>query len=145
MTNERLVRALFGRFRDLNLLMLRESLRHGTVTVGDWSWSDRLCPIAHGLHDGAGVEHVKTVGRVWNLRRSCACAAEELGADAEDVWSFVAWWDACGREDWLLDHLDCLWQERLEDADAVQAVLGPRPESREWPPSAPIALQRAGR
>jgi hypothetical protein len=120
-----LVRDLFSRFENLNLLMLREDLRRGLAARGDWLSSGTLCPLAHGLSDGEVVRHLRCVSQAVNLEEACRVAGEHLGAPAQAVYRFVSLWDDSERHsaDWLLGQLDGLWLERLEDAECVQAVL----------------------
>ncbi|HMC64096.1 MAG TPA: hypothetical protein VKI65_04090, partial [Gemmataceae bacterium] len=56
--------------------------------------------------------------------QACHGAARYLGALPADVYRFVELWDQSCRQDWLLEQLDELWQERLADAESVQLILG---------------------
>jgi hypothetical protein len=120
-----LVRELFSRFENLNLLTLREDLRRGLAARGDWLSSGMLCPLAHGLSNGEVVRHLRCVSQAVHLEEACRVAGEQLGAPAEAVYRFVNLWDDSERHsaEWLQGQLDVLWLERLEDAECVQAVL----------------------
>jgi hypothetical protein len=120
-----LVRGLFSRFENLNLVMLREDLRRGLAARGDWLSSGSLCPLAHGLSDGEVVRQLRCLSQAVSLEEACCKAAAHLGAPAGDVHRFATLWDdsASFGPDWLFGQLDALWEERLEDADCVQAIL----------------------
>jgi len=121
----RLVRTLFGRFQNPNLLVLREDLRRGDVTQGDWSSIGTLCPLAHGLSAGRVIGELRRLSQAINLEEASVAAAKCLGVLPVDVYQFVRMWDDSGRlgVDWLAQRLDELWAERLADADCVQEIL----------------------
>jgi hypothetical protein len=51
-----------------------------------------------------------------------------LGADPANVRRFVDLWDArLISPDWLLWQLQCVWNERQADADAVQEIISEVP------------------
>lgn len=118
-----LIRKIFGRFRDLNLVALLADLGQAQVARQDWRDNGNLCPIAHGL-SGEGV--VRLVENS-HLERGLARAAWDLGIEPDWIRRFIDTWDEGGfrrLEEEILD----LWRERLAEADAVQAVLtGGRP------------------
>jgi hypothetical protein len=120
-----LVRNLFGRFQNLNLLFLREDVRRGWAARGDWSSSGNLCPLAHGLTCGEVVRQLRWLSQAFNIDVACREAAKHLGALPIDVSRFVTLWDGSAQfgPEWLARQLDALWAERLADADCVQSVL----------------------
>jgi hypothetical protein len=117
-------REIFAHFQNLNLLVLLEDLRVNRAARGAWSKGGFLCPVAHGLSAGQQVQRVKALGQITEFGQDCFYAAESLGANPGLVSRFVQSWDeqAIGSEQ-LLRQLEELWRERLQDADAVQAVL----------------------
>jgi hypothetical protein len=118
------IRAVFGRFQNLNLLALLHDLSSSRTARLSWSTSILLCPIAHGMATRQDVQELNLLGQTEDLVRGCVHAARRLGANPSDVLYFVQSWDAetIGAQ-WLLSQLEELWLERLEDAEAVQAVL----------------------
>jgi hypothetical protein len=123
---DHLVRNLFGRFQNLNLLMLRENLRANRTARRDWADEGLLCPLGHGLHDGDAVHRAEYANRTNGLDISCWYAATQLGASYWDVQRFIDHWDHGSiTRDWLTNQLDLLWRERLDDADAVQWLIAP--------------------
>jgi hypothetical protein len=126
MSADPLVHNLFGRFQNLNLLILREDVRHGWAARGEWSSRGHLCPLAHGLTSGEDVLRLRRLSKAFDLEQVCREAARQLGALPIDVYRFVLLWDDSQRfvgPSWLLEQLDALWAERLADADCVQSVL----------------------
>jgi hypothetical protein len=124
------IHAVFGHFQNLNLLALREDLLAGRTARQAWHAGLQLCPVAHGLPYGSHVQQLRVLGQEADLQVGCEFAARQLGADPGDVLRFVRWWDEeTGSTVALLRYLDAMWHERLEDAEAVQAVLrgGPSP------------------
>jgi hypothetical protein len=121
----KLVRTLFGRFQNLNLLVLREDLRRGDVAHGDWASIGTLCPLAHGLSAGRLVGELRRLSQAINLEEACCAAAKCLGVLPIEVYHFVREWDDSGRLGVarLAQRLDELWAERLADADCVQDIL----------------------
>ena len=65
MSSDLLIRDLFGRFQNLNLLILREDLRRGWAARGDWAENRSLCPLAHGL----------TSGQIGRVSAAARCAS----------------------------------------------------------------------
>jgi len=116
---------VFGHFQNLNLLALMHDLRDNMTAREDWATSAKLlCPVAHGLSSGQQVREVNLLGDIANLERACAYAAASLGADAGAVIRFVRAWDERAiSTELLLMQLEEIWEERLADAEAVQAVL----------------------
>lgn len=119
------LREIFTRFQNLNLLILMEDLRRQFITRGDWETDHHLCPVAHGMPDGATVNRLKHMSQALNLERACAYAATVLGTSGEAVRRFVDLWDSFPYGPWLLTVLEHIWRERLEDAEAVQRVIAP--------------------
>ena len=120
------VRHLFERFQNLNLLFLIQDLSKGQVTWGNWLSDQMLCPLAHGLSGGAAVESLQHSSQVFNLDFACHQAAEDLQADYSPVKTFIDMWDEGSlHQDWLLQRLLEIWHERLADAEAVQQVIQP--------------------
>jgi hypothetical protein len=118
------VRAVFGHFQNLNLLVLMQDLRAGQAARQGWSAGPLLCPVAHGLPAGRDVRRLNALGQGADLTQGCDYAAACLGADAGAVLRFVRCWDeevlgAAG----LSRQLQELWEERLADAEVVQGVL----------------------
>jgi hypothetical protein len=118
------VRAVFGHFQNLNLLALLHDLRQGRTARQAWYSRGLLCPVAHGLPQGTHVWELCTRSQIADLDNSCDFAARRLGADAHAVLRFVRSWDeeALSAPS-LLHQLEELWEERLADAEAVQALL----------------------
>jgi len=116
-------RNLFARFQNLNLLVLIQDLRRGLIGRGNWLAGARLCPVAHGMADGAAVDHLEYLNYARNLDAACAFAARELGMSDAEVSDFVHCWDEAPAIGWLLDELEQMWEERLQDAEAMQDVL----------------------
>jgi hypothetical protein len=118
------IRAVFGHFHDLNLLTLLHDLSSGQTAQQGWSLGAHLCPVAHGLPARQDVLELNILGQAADLVRGCDHAARRLGAAPAAVLHFVRSWDegSLGAR-WLLSQLEELWCERLEDAEAVQAVL----------------------
>jgi hypothetical protein len=119
------IREVFGRFQNLNLLALLHALRAGRAAREDWSTADNLlCPVACGLASGEQVREINLLGEFANLKKACYYAAQRLGADFEAVIRFVrSWDDRTLSAEVLIQHLEVIWQERLEDAEAMQEVL----------------------
>jgi hypothetical protein len=118
------IRAVFGHFQNLNLLVLLADLGSDHTARRAWSQGTLLCPIARGLPAGEQVQRLNILGQLTNLGHGCDYAARCLGADAAAVLRFVRAWDEQSvSRDWLLQQLDELWQERLADAEVMQAVL----------------------
>src|SRR5262245_55110697 len=118
-----LIHNLFGRCQHLLLLILREDLRRGLVARGYWLDGGYLCPLAHGLADGIEIEQLRWQSQAIGLKQACYGAARYLGALPSEVYRFVELWDQSSRQNWLLEQLDDLWQERLADAESVQSFL----------------------
>jgi hypothetical protein len=117
-------RELFAHFQNLNLLVLLEDLRLDRPASGAWSTGTWLCPVAHGLSAGRHVEQLKALGQTAEPGLDCCYAASDIGADPGLISRFVRSWDekSFGPKR-LLQQLEELWQERLDDAEAVQEVL----------------------
>jgi hypothetical protein len=121
-----IIQDVFGRFQNLNLLVLLDDLRRERTTQGAWATADDLCPVAHGMPAGQVVSDLRYLGQTAEVERACDYAARHLGADFCSVCQFVEFWDAAILSPcWLLEQLGNLWTERLADADAVQQVLNP--------------------
>jgi hypothetical protein len=119
------IQSVFGHFQNLNLLTLIEDLRTGRTTRQAWrSSGGLLCPVAHGLPSGPLVQDLCELAQSSELGVGCDFAARQLGAEPNAVLRFVRWWDddALSSEK-LLRQLEAMWAERLEDAEAVQAML----------------------
>ncbi|MFO0968251.1 MAG: hypothetical protein U0793_22065 [Gemmataceae bacterium] len=119
-------RDIFSRFQNLNLLILIQDLRRRLTTSGDWEMDRFLCPIAHGMPDGATVGRLKYLSQSVNLERACSHAATVLGTHGTAVRRFVDLWDAYPYPEWLLEVLEHIWNERRQDAEAVQQILAPQ-------------------
>lgn len=119
------LRHIFERFQNLNLVFLIEDLRRNLTAVSNWESSQKLCPVAHGMPDGAAVAQLRYLSQEINLQRACEYAAALVGADPREVFQFVELWDTRPYSVWLLDVLEAIWRERLNDAFAVQAVTAP--------------------
>jgi hypothetical protein len=118
------IRAVFGHFQNLNLLALLHDL--ASVQTAKWGWSSglSLCPVAHGLPAREDVMELNVLGQTRDLVQGCYHAAHRLGADPMAVLQFVRSWDeGTIAARWLFSQLEELWYERLEDAEAFQAVL----------------------
>ena len=126
------VRQVFAHFQNLNLRVLIEDLRRGQVARGSWSFADDLCPVAHGMPSGHTVGVLRYLSQAVDLPRACRQAAEETGVPPRFIERFVVTWDSGAMSpEWLLGQLEAIWVERLEDAEAVQGVLGSRPAARQ--------------
>lgn len=128
MTVNPLIRDIFSRFQNLNLLTLMNNLRLKRVAFGGWQDDDgTMCPLSHGL--GYQTQHWQDdLSKIFSISYS-------------DIRDFVWLWDApdlilAGRTDFLrrqkatnllLRQLETIWQERLEDAEAMQEVLQAEP------------------
>ncbi len=126
-----LVREVFGHFPNLSLIALIQDLRYGHIAKGDWSSSHSLCPVAHGMVDGEGVNQLSAATQAINLQAACRAAARRLLAQPRSVYDFVRWWDSLGDTARLLGELEQLWADRLADADTVQRIV--EPVTRQWP------------
>jgi hypothetical protein len=124
MTIEPMIRDVFGRFQNLNLLALIYDLDQDRTARQTWTSGSLLCPVAHGLPAERHVRQLSVLGQMAGLGQGCDVAARHLGADPRSVQRFVRSWDtdAVSRV-WLLHQLYELWQERLADAEAVQEML----------------------
>ena len=105
-------------------LPTQTSLSSGETARRGWSSGASLCPVAHGLPARQDVQELNLLGQTADLVRGCDLAARRLGADPAAVLHFVRSWDeeSIGAR-WLFSQLEELWIERLEDAEAMQAVL----------------------
>jgi len=122
------IHGVFGHFQNLNLLALVADLRNGHTARGAWSSGTSLCPVAHGMAVGRLVSDLGFLSQAAELERACDYAARHLGAEPHHVHRFVELWDANAfSQDWLLRQLQELWQERQDDADAVQDMLQAAP------------------
>lgn len=118
------VYAVFSYFENLNLLALLQDLRAGRTARQAWLSGEHLCPVAHGMPHGAEVRELKAIGQIADLPHGCRLAASYLGADFGDVLSFVRSWDEELLDSGsLLRQLEEIWQERISDAQAMQALL----------------------
>lgn len=124
MAIEPMIRDVFGRFQNLNLLALIYDLDQDRTARHTWANGILLCPVAHGLPSVQQVRQLSVLGQMAGLGQGCDVAARHLGADPRSVQRFVRSWDtdAVSRA-WLLHQLCELWQERLADAEAVQEIL----------------------
>jgi len=124
MAIESMIRDVFGRFQNLNLLALLYDLDQDRTARQAWASGSLLCPVAHGLPAGQQVRQLSLLGQMAGLGQGCDVAARHLGADPRSIQRFVRSWDtdALSRA-WLLHQLYELWQERLTDAEAVQELL----------------------
>ncbi len=119
------IRDVFGYFQNLNLLALLEDLHAGRTTRNAWLSGSLLCPVAHGLPAGRLVENLSSLGPTASLGHECDYAGRQLGADTRSIMAFVQAWDeGLLSDDCLARQLEDLWAERLEDAEALQALLG---------------------
>jgi hypothetical protein len=119
-----IIQGVFGRFQNLNLLVLVDDLRRQRVTHDAWVAGKILCPVAHGMPFGQLVSDLRYLGQTAGLGRACDYAARQLGADPVNVHRFVELWDShTFSTDWLLCQLEHMWHERQDDADAVQEVI----------------------
>ncbi len=124
MATHPLIQSLFGRFQNLNLMILREDLRRGSVATSTWFGSRALCPLAHGLMNADMAQQLLWPSRASKSERAYRIAARQLGVPLSDVDRFVRLWDSNEfGPDWLADQLDILWWERRADADLMQTIL----------------------
>lgn len=118
------IREIFGYFENLNLLILLEDLRLERAARQGWSRGKQLCPIAHGLPSGTLIRELARLGQSADLARGCDHAARHLGANSPSIQRFISLWDEGSLSpSWLLHQLEELWQERLENACAVQELI----------------------
>jgi hypothetical protein len=128
------IRAVFGHFQNLNLLALLHDLSSGQTAKEGWSSGTLLCPVAHGLPARQDVVALNILGQTADLIRGCQHVARRMGAEDAAVFQFIRSWDegTIGAR-WLFCQLEELWYERLDDAEAVQAVLqGEDPPLTGW-------------
>ncbi|SRR5579875_2563842 len=124
MAIEPMIRNVFGRFQNLNLLALIYDLDQDRTARQAWASGARLCPVAHGLPTEQQVQQLSLLGQMAGLGQGCDVAARHLGADPRSVERFVRSWDTDTLSRvWLLQQLYELWLERLDDAEAVQEML----------------------
>jgi|SRR5579884_15088 len=124
MAIESMIRDVFGRFQNLNLLALIYDLAQDRTARQAWTSGLLLCPVAHGLPAEQQVRQLSVLGQMAGLGQGCDIAARHLGADPRSVERFVRSWDSDSLSRfWLLQQLYELWLERLEDAEAVQEML----------------------
>lgn len=139
--NDEELRLIFARFQNLNLLCLMEDLKRGHVHRLGWmgrfmNEGLTLCPLAHGWSHHVPVGWASGGPTLNFMSRLLACEEyKAAGFGPEEVAlvaMFLNWWD------WLEEKetrsskaarlgraLEHIWRERLEDAEAVQAVLEP--------------------
>lgn len=123
MAIEPMIRNVFGRFQNLNLLALIYDLDQDRTARQTWASGSRLCPVAHGLPAEQQVRQLSVLGQMAGLGQGCDVAARHLGADPRSVERFVRSWDTDTLSRfWLLQQLYEIWLERLDDAEAVQEV-----------------------
>jgi hypothetical protein len=131
------VYTVFGHFHNLNLLALIQDLREGRTARQTWHSGSLLCPVAHGLPQGAQVRELRALGQTADLSYGCDFAAHHLGTDPVAVLNFVRSWDeealSTGS---LLRQLEEVWGERLADAETVQHLLCDRMGAPEVPTGA---------
>jgi hypothetical protein len=142
------VYAVFGHFQNLNLLALLQDLREGRTARQAWLSGSLLCPVAHGLPQGAQVQELRALGQAADLSQGCDLAARHLGADPGAVLRFVRSWDEEAlSSDSLLRQLEEVWGERLADAEAAQALLqgGRAPRRGEARRASGAACRNVGR
>lgn len=139
MTRE-LLRNIFSRFENLNLLTLIHDLRNGEILREGWYDTNpfgqvRFCPIAHGWVCGymeakerGFVETVvnRTIKEDAFVERTNEYAMAGIPANLGDP--FVTWWDGDGNDHtkgdaFLLKVLEELYSERLADAEAYQELV----------------------
>jgi hypothetical protein len=118
------LRPIFERFQNLNLVFLIEDLRRNLAATGNWAAGALLCPVAHGMRDGAMVQRLKYLSQAVDLDAACRCAALELGTQERIIRQFVDLWDSEPATFWLLEELEQIWAERVEDAQFVTEFLG---------------------
>ena len=115
-------RPIFERFANLNLLVLIEDLRRGLVARNFFidTFNGTLCPLAHGAMEfSARARDYKPLTHL-----------------TEEESFFVCWWDdlnfcygqPTSKNEQLVEMLLGIYQERLDDADAVQKVMEQLPE-----------------
>ena len=118
MTNEQL-KDIFGRFDNLNLVTLIGNLEEGRVIRYHWRQGSFMCPLWHQL--GGSAE----AGSLLGNSSSGGSFAQAAGlVDEETATSFISWWDSReNKQGRLLETVREIFDERLQDADAVQSVL----------------------
>jgi hypothetical protein len=120
---------VFGRFQNLNLLVLLHDLRANQAPRQTWARGNTLCPVAHGLASEKRVRKLCVVAEFADLRRACAYVAQELRANHGAVFGFVrSWDDGSLSQAWLYEQLVELWEERLADAELLEDLLASRCE-----------------
>jgi hypothetical protein len=124
MHTDPVIARVFSYFQNLNLLALLEDLRSGRTARGTWVTGSLLCPVAHGMPDGDGVHRLYELSQVTTSPAAHMSAAERIGADARVIEQFVTLWDeGVIKDDYLLKQLTAIWNERIDDAVAVQELL----------------------
>ena len=126
------IRYIFSRFQNLNLLTLIEDLRRDQVASHGWIMPrplpyDVLCPLGHGW---VKLVWMSRVASAQTYHQRAMASAGFIGRDVEAAQSFIRWWDASQIKDTAVESrfrliliLESFFRERLEDADAVQAVI----------------------
>ncbi len=135
-----MIRGIFARFENLNLLFLIEDLRRGLVASDGWiRYEDGgdfiykvTCPLAHGWKGDIGNVCDDTCESNHEDRMFCLHAGVTLRTGK----AFYNWWDNGSdcytergelglkqRKAALIAILGEIYAERLADADAVQGVI----------------------
>ncbi len=133
MQSDPLIREIFGRFQNLNLLALLGDLRDGRTAQQNWQFSSLLCLLSHGMPAGYRVARLQLLSQESGLEQACVSAAGDLGADPCCVSWFVRFWDSDAAQGpfsahgLLVRQLEAIWKERLEDAEAMQEMLAEKP------------------
>ncbi len=124
-------RGIFERFQNLNLLVLIEDIKNGNVARGTWSqyiYPDdaTMCPLMHGFQNSCNNRFSPRLKEDNTSLEDWMAAKDALGMPyATEIMEFTAWWDSGGsKTNRLLKLLHSILQERMIDADAVQACIG---------------------
>src|SRR5216683_1552756 len=112
MIHEKLMRDIFSRFQNVNLLALIYDLEEGLVAKECWVEDDgRMCPAQHGGRNHEDLGNLNSICGLWKLI---------------DLWD-----DGEIKGDEMLSVCRSIFAERLADAEAGQNVLKDKPKGME--------------
>lgn len=135
------IKRIFSRFENLNLIVLAEDLRRNKVLFGDWIRYEWKWDKAKGLVDKSEHKIVCPVAHGWQgfpasitddtqLKKEWASLSLLAGVTSEEAATFTDWWDDYTGESSkrskrrrLLSIIQEIISERKENADVVQSVI----------------------
>lgn len=129
MTNREIIRDIFSRFQNLNLLTLIGNLKCRRVAIDEFYGLNNMCPLAHGFNG--------------QCNKKCTFVEDTAREAFGPKWQeFTTLWDRQIAPTFnrqrraeitfpiLEEELESIFAERLADADAVQEVIRPRKRLR---------------